>query len=224
MAPHSSTLAWKIPWTEEPGGLQSTGSLRVGDDWATSLSRIGEGDGNPLQCSCLENPRDGGAWWAVVHGVTQNLTRLKRLSSSSGICNIHTYNIYWIQIGCILLYIDTTFSVFFLLLLLFYRHCFYILNSLIFSGSQSKSKFLAHADSTWLKIIWIVMSLISVSHCALLKNSNHLSVFHPFFYLWHIPEGLTYSRCPLKSSWKSDWVSARRKQWNVAFEWILTRT
>ena len=63
MAPHSSTLAWKIPWTEEAGGLQSMGSLRVGHDWATSLSRIGERNGNPLQCSCLENPRDGGAWW-----------------------------------------------------------------------------------------------------------------------------------------------------------------
>ena len=63
-APHSSTLAWKIPWTEEPGGLQSMESLRVGHDWATalSLSCIGEGNGNPLQCSCLENPRDGGAW------------------------------------------------------------------------------------------------------------------------------------------------------------------
>ena len=65
MAPHSSTLAWKIPWTEEPGGLQSMGSLGVGHDWATSfslsLSCIGEGNGNPLQCSCLENPRDGGA-------------------------------------------------------------------------------------------------------------------------------------------------------------------
>ena len=60
MAPHSSTLAWKIPRTEEPGGLQSKGSLRVGHDWATwlSLSCIGEGNGNPLQCSCLENPRD----------------------------------------------------------------------------------------------------------------------------------------------------------------------
>ena len=62
MAPHSSTLAWKIPWTEEPGRLQSMGSLRVGHDWVTSLSRIGEGNGNPLQCSCLENPRDRGAW------------------------------------------------------------------------------------------------------------------------------------------------------------------
>ena len=62
MATHSSTLAWKIPWMEEPGGLQFMGSLRVGHYWETSLSlwRIGEGKGNPLQCSCLENPRDGG--------------------------------------------------------------------------------------------------------------------------------------------------------------------
>ena len=50
-----------------------------------SLSCIGEGNGNPLQCSCLKNPRDGGAWWAAVYGVAQNQTRLKRLSSSSGI-------------------------------------------------------------------------------------------------------------------------------------------
>ena len=48
-----------------------------------SLSGIGEGNGNPLQCSCLENPRDGGAWWAAVSGVAQSRTRLKRLSSSS---------------------------------------------------------------------------------------------------------------------------------------------
>ena len=48
-----------------------------------SLSCIGEGNGNPLQCSCLENPRDGGVWWAAVYGVAQSRTRLKRLSSSS---------------------------------------------------------------------------------------------------------------------------------------------
>ena len=48
-----------------------------------SLSCIGEGNGNPLQCSCLENPRDGGAWWAAVTGVAQSQTRLKGLSSSS---------------------------------------------------------------------------------------------------------------------------------------------
>ena len=47
------------------------------------LSCIGEGNGNPLQCSCLENPRNGGAWWAAICGVAQSQTRLKRLSSSS---------------------------------------------------------------------------------------------------------------------------------------------
>ena len=81
MAPHSSTLASKILWTKEPGRLQSMESLGVGHDWVTSLSLftfhvfhfslscIGEGNGNPLQCSCLEKPRDGGAWWAAVYGV-----------------------------------------------------------------------------------------------------------------------------------------------------------
>ena len=78
-------LPGKIPWTEAPGRLQSLGSLRVGHDWVTSLSLsfIGEGNGNPLQCSCLENPRDGRAWWAAVYGVAQSWTQLKRLSSSS---------------------------------------------------------------------------------------------------------------------------------------------
>ena len=63
MAPHSSTLAWKIPWTEEPGRLQSMGSLELDTTerlhFHFSLSCIGEGNSNPLQCSCLENPRDG---------------------------------------------------------------------------------------------------------------------------------------------------------------------
>ena len=48
-----------------------------------SLSCIGEWNGNPLQCSCLENPRDGGAWWAAIYGVAQSWTRLKQLSTSS---------------------------------------------------------------------------------------------------------------------------------------------
>ena len=48
-----------------------------------SLSHTGEGNGNPLQCSCLKNPRDRGAWWAAIYGVTQSQTQLKRLSSSS---------------------------------------------------------------------------------------------------------------------------------------------
>ena len=89
MAPHSSTLAWKIygrrslvgcsPWGRE----ESYTTERLHFDF--SLSCIGEGNGNPLQCSCLENPRDGGAWWAAVYGVAQSQTRLKRFSSSSNI-------------------------------------------------------------------------------------------------------------------------------------------
>ena len=86
MAPHSSTLAWKIPWMEEPGRLQSMGSLESDTTeqlhFHCSLSCIGEGNGNPLQCSCLENPRDGGAWWAAISGVAQSQTQLKWLSSS----------------------------------------------------------------------------------------------------------------------------------------------
>ena len=87
LATYSSTLAWKLAWMEEPGRLQSMGSLRVGYDWTTSLSLscIGEGNGNPLQCSCLENPRDWGAWWAAVYGDAQSRTWLKWLSSSNGI-------------------------------------------------------------------------------------------------------------------------------------------
>ena len=88
MATHSSTLAWQIPWAEEPGGLQSMGSLESDTTeqlhFPSSLSCTGEGNGNPLQCSCLGNPRDGGAWWAAVYGVAQSRTRLKRLSSRAG--------------------------------------------------------------------------------------------------------------------------------------------
>ena len=87
MAPHSRTLAWKIPRMEEPGGLQSMGSLRVGHDWATSLSLFTfmhwRRKWQPTPVSCLENPRDGRAWWAAVYGVAQSRTWLKRLSSSS---------------------------------------------------------------------------------------------------------------------------------------------
>ena len=78
MASYSSTLAWKIPWMEEPGGLHSMGSVVTERlHFHFSLSRIGEGNGNPLQCSCLENARDRGAWWAAVYGVAQSQTRLK---------------------------------------------------------------------------------------------------------------------------------------------------
>ena len=72
---------------EEPGRLQSMRSLRVGHDWATSLSFFTfmhwRRKWQPLQCSCLENPRDSGAWWAAIYGVAQSWTRLKQLNSSS---------------------------------------------------------------------------------------------------------------------------------------------
>ena len=89
MAPQSSTLAWKIPWMEEPGRLWSMESLRERLHFHFSLSCIGEGNGNPLQCSFLENSRDGRAWWAAIYGVAQSRTRLKWLinSSSSSYCS-----------------------------------------------------------------------------------------------------------------------------------------
>ena len=151
MATHSSTLAWKIPWAEEPGRLPSMGSQRVRHDWVISLSLftfmhwrrkwqptpvflpgksqgrgslvgcrlwgrtesdtterfhfhfllpcIGEGNGNPLQCSCLKNPREGGASWAAVYGVAQSRTRLKWLAAAAALCpcQCHIIGIYMIS-------------------------------------------------------------------------------------------------------------------------------
>ena len=77
MAPRSNTLAWKIPWMEEPGRLWFMGSLRDTTErfhFHFSLSHTGGENGNPLQCFCLENPRDGGAWWAAVYGITRSRT------------------------------------------------------------------------------------------------------------------------------------------------------
>ena len=71
------SLAGCSPWQREESDMTERLPFHF------SLSCIGEGNGNPLQCSCLENPRDGGAWWAAVYGVIQSRTRLKRLSSSS---------------------------------------------------------------------------------------------------------------------------------------------
>ena len=93
MATHSRILAWKIPWTEEPGGLQSMEWQRVGHNWSklthmhtflysiklfwrgieenSRMGKTGEGNGNPLQYPCLENPMDRGAWWAAIHGVAE---------------------------------------------------------------------------------------------------------------------------------------------------------
>ena len=87
MAPHSSTFAWKIPWTEEPGRLQSMESLRVRHDWATSLSLFTlthwRRKWQPTPVFLPGESQGREAWWASVYGVAQSRTRLKRLSSSS---------------------------------------------------------------------------------------------------------------------------------------------
>ena len=87
MAPHSSTLAWKIPWTEEPGGPQSMGLLRVRHDWVTSLSLLTfmrwRRKWQPTPAFLPGESQGRGSPWAAIYGVTQSRTRLKRLSSSS---------------------------------------------------------------------------------------------------------------------------------------------
>ena len=87
MATHSSTFAWTIPWTEGPGRLQSMGSLRVGHDWAASLSLFTfmhwRRKWQPTPVFLPGESQGRGAWWAAVYGVAQSRIRLKRLSSSS---------------------------------------------------------------------------------------------------------------------------------------------
>ena len=87
MAPYSSALAWEIPWTEGPDGLQSVGSRRVGHDWVTSLSLFTfmhwRRKWQPTPVFLPGESQGWGAWWAAVCGVAQSLTRLKWLSSSS---------------------------------------------------------------------------------------------------------------------------------------------
>ena len=103
MAPYSSTLAWKIPWTEEPGRLQSMGSQRVRHDWATSLSLFTfmhwRRKWQPTPVFLPGESRERRAWWAAVYGVTQSQARLKWLSSSSMALNL---DVPWLQepLGC----------------------------------------------------------------------------------------------------------------------------
>ena len=100
MAPHSSTLAWKIPWTEEPGRLQTMGSWRVGHDWVTSLSLFPfmhwRRKWQPTPVFLPGESQGREAWWAAVYGVAQSRTRLKRLSSSSSMLLLPFVNYFLI--------------------------------------------------------------------------------------------------------------------------------
>ena len=87
MTPYSSTLTWRIPWMEEPGRLQSMGSLRVEHDRASSLSLFTcmhwRRKWQPTPVFLPGESRGRGAWWAAIYGVAQSWTQLNRLSSSS---------------------------------------------------------------------------------------------------------------------------------------------
>ena len=140
MAPHSSTLAWKILWMEEPGRLQSMGSWRVRHNWETSLSFFTfmhwRRKWQPLQCSCLENPRDGGAWWAAVYGVAQSRTRLKRFSSSSSSSSSSVWE--WISIP----------SVFMV------KHILWVWIMLSVSGGRMREVSIHIFPDLWLKVMY----------------------------------------------------------------------
>ena len=84
---HLGAEALGASWTKGTRVLE-VGVNSWSEFWFHLETYCGEGNGNPLQCSCLENPRDGGAWWASVYGVAQSRTRLKRLSSSSSSRNV----------------------------------------------------------------------------------------------------------------------------------------
>ena len=91
MAPHSSTLAWKIPWMEEPARLLSMGSLRIEHDWETSFSLFAfmhwRKKWQPTPVFLPGESQGWGAWWAAVYGVAQSWKRLKWLGSSSSLQN-----------------------------------------------------------------------------------------------------------------------------------------
>ena len=125
-----------------------------------SLSCIGEGNGNPLQCSCLENPRDGGAWWAAIDGVAQCRTRLTRLSSSSS-------NIIFISEDIIFGYI-----------------CCYFLNSII--SFLVSLIFFSPVLSNLLLFCYFVLAYLKLSICGFHLFCEHVLriAFTAFIVLW----------------------------------------
>ena len=106
-----------------------------------SLSHIGEGNGNPLQCSCLENPRDRGAWWAAVYGVAQSWTRMKRLGSSSSCAFIQQFCSFF-NLLCFLSILSLKSHSDFHSFILLFHICYYKFPSFF----SEKVKLLSHAQ------------------------------------------------------------------------------
>ena len=108
-----------------------------------SLSCIGEGNGNPLQCSCLENPRDGGAWWAAISGAAQSRTRLKRLSSSSS--SSRHYKCFRLSSDDVFVYVCVSVSlcvsIFFFTLFIYLWSCWVFATALRLSVAAANSSY-----------------------------------------------------------------------------------
>ena len=158
MAPHSSTLAWKIPWTEEPGGLQSTGSLRVGHDWVTSLSLFTvmhwRRKWQPAPVFLPGESQGRRNLMAAVYGVAQSRTRLKWLSSSSSrtrdkIFPLHIPNIQWWD-----------------------RHKITVIDTAIQKVGQKKKAHWNHWSITILKSSWIYVATSLTRGSVLLSGNN----------------------------------------------------
>ena len=175
-----------------------------------SLSCIGEGNGNPLQCSCLENPRDGEAWWAAIYGVAQSWTRLKWLSSSSrmstftlAISCLTTSNLPW--------FMDLTFQV-------PMQHCSLEHRTLLVSPVTSTTGY-CFALAQSLHYFWSYFST------DLLQHIGHLST-------WGVPLSVSYHFAFSYFSWGSqgkntEVVCHSLPQWNTfcqtspSWNWVL---
>ena len=171
MAPHSSTLAWKIPWTEEPGGLQSMGLRRVGHDWTTSLALFTflhwKRKWQPTPVFLPGESQGGGAWWAAVYGVAQNRTWLKQLSSSSSVYiqYVHVCTYKWIYIHSICMHVHMNIHIYSMCMCVHLN--VYTFISVIYTHIH-------HSCS--LKSRTILFDLIT----------NLLSKYYPFFSQWKL--------------------------------------
>ena len=157
-----------------------------------SLSWIGEGNGNPLCCSCLENPRDGGAWWAAVYGVAQSQTRLKWLSSSS-----RGKQTVWLMCMCCLGKKGKS--------KLYYYHYSVQLVQLLSHVRLSATPWIAVCQASL--SITNSRSLLKLMSVQSVMPSNHLILCHPLLLLPPIPPSIrVFSNVSaLRMRWPKYW-------------------